>query len=337
MADSDTFTDAYIPGSLPGREGHLKQIRNHLSAALTSRQPSHLWIYGPPGSGKTACVTSTLREIEKARGSYRWVILNCWIDNTLYLLADRISREWRILDGHGMTTVSKLHAIKKFMSDKPVIVVLDEVDKLAPGERNKVLYNLAALGRISLICISNNADGAWELEERILSRLSPATMHFESYTAPEIMRILSGRSECAHHSAEAIERVAHLAGGDMRVALRLLKNAIQIAQRDQSALSREHVDVAFRGKQKPDAWRLAKMGEHDQFIYHLIQVSAGIRSGDLRKAYLELCQKKQVEAIAERTFLKSLQRLKDARLIRWTWISGPGRARAFRVQAGQTG
>ena len=337
ITDSDTFSDGYVPRNLPCREDHLKKIRTYLSSVMANQQPSYLWIHGPPGSGKTGCVISALQEMEKTKRQVRWVVLNGWIDNTLYLLADRISREWRILDGHGMTTVSKLRAIKKFLVDRPAVIVLDEVDKLAPKERNKVLYNLAALSRVSLICISNDTDSAWELEERILSRLSLTTMHFESYTAPEMMCILNSRPECGLYSEEAVERTAYLSSGDMRIALRLLKSSIQLAEHDGSTLNRNHIDAAFKGRQRPDAWRLAKMGEHDQFIYRLIQTNAGIRSGDLRKAYVELCQQKQVEAIAERTFLKSLHRLKDAQLIRWTWVSGPGRARAFWVQAGQTG
>jgi Cdc6-like AAA superfamily ATPase len=121
----------------------------------------------------------------------------------------------------------------------------------------------------------------------------------------------------------------------MRVALRLLKNAIQIASQEKSALSKKHVDDAFKGRQKPNGWRLAQMGEHEQLIYRLIETNGGIQSGDLRKAYEELCQQKNIKAIAERTFLKSLHGLKNAGLISWTWIAGQGRVRAFCAHSGQ--
>lgn len=333
IADSDPSTDAYIPRLLPGREEHLKQIRHHLSSVLAGRQPDHLWIYGPSGSGKTAYITSTLKELEQNAGRFRWIALNCWIDNTLYLLADRMSREWRVLDGHGMTTVSKLRAIRKFTADRPMIILLDELDKLAPKERNKVLYSLADLGRVSLVCISSSMDSAWELEERILSRLAPKAIPFAAYSVPELTSILKQRIGSTLYEEEAIVRIAQLAGGDMRVALRLLKNAVHAAEHDRSDMRKEHVDAAFRGRQKPDAWRLAKMGEHERLIYGLIEARAGIRSGELRKAYEEMCRQKAMQAIAERTFLKSLHRLKNAQLIRWTWISGKGRARAFRVHS----
>lgn len=70
-ADSDFSTDAYIPRLLPGREEHLKQIRQHLSFAIAGRQAEHLWIYGPSGSGKTAYVTSALKEMEQSTGRFR--------------------------------------------------------------------------------------------------------------------------------------------------------------------------------------------------------------------------------------------------------------------------
>lgn len=333
-ADPDPSTDAYMPRLLPGREEHLKQIRDHLSSAIAGRQPEHLWVHGPSGSGKTAYITSALKELEQNTGRFRWIALNCWIDNTLYLLADRMSREWKILDGHGMTTVSKLRAIRKFTADRPAIIVLDELDKLAPKERNKVLYSLAGLGRVSLICISNSMDSAWELEERILSRLSPKAIPFEAYSVAELTSILKQRTGSTSYEEEAIERIAQLAGGDMRIALRLMKSATHAAEREKAGMRREHVDAAFRGRQKPDSWRLAKLGEHEQLIYGLIEARAGIRSGELRKAYEEMCRQKVMPAIAERTFLKSLHRLKNAQLIRWTWVSGKGRARAFRIHSG---
>jgi cell division control protein 6 len=332
-ADSDLSTDAYLPRLPPGREERLKQIRTHLSAAVTGRQPDHLWIYGPAGSGKTAYVTAVLKEMEQNAGRFRWIALNCWLDHTLYLLADRMSREWRVLDGHGMTAVSKLRAIRKFTADRPTIIVLDELDKLAPKERNKVLYSLADLGKVGLVCISSSLDSAWELEERILSRLSPKAIPFEAYSVPELASTLRQRLGSVPCEEGSIERIAQLANGDMRVALRLLKSAVHAAERDSSDLRREHVDTAFGSRPRPDAYRLAKLGAHEQLIYGLIEARAGIRSGELRKAYEELCRQKAMPAIAERTFLKSLHRLKNAHLIRWTWVSGKGRAREFRTHS----
>lgn len=328
-ADSDTITDGYVPATLLHRDDHLRKIRSHLMSVI-DRQPEHLWIHGRPGSGKTACVKSSL-----ATAGCRTVVLNCWVDNTLFLLADRLTREWRVLDGHGMTTVSKLGAVTRFLDNRPAVIVLDELDKLPPRECGKALYALSTLGRIGLVCISNRLDGAWKLEERILSRLSPATLHFPPYSVPELARILANRfADCP---TDVAEHAARLAAGDARVAIKLAMGAMRLASRESARPAARHVNDTFRGRSKPEDCRLSRMGEHEQCIYDLVKARDGIQSSELRQAYLHQRRQRGLDVVAERTFLKCLHRLRNAQLIRWRWLAGNGRRRSFSACSAQSG
>jgi Cdc6-related protein, AAA superfamily ATPase len=43
----------YLPLNLPHREGQIKLISENLSLLLKNSKPMNIFIYGPPGVGKT--------------------------------------------------------------------------------------------------------------------------------------------------------------------------------------------------------------------------------------------------------------------------------------------
>jgi len=50
----------WAPTSLPGREEHLDKLRSFLQNHLTAGTSGTLYVSGPPGTGKTACLSKVM-------------------------------------------------------------------------------------------------------------------------------------------------------------------------------------------------------------------------------------------------------------------------------------
>lgn len=72
---------AAVPERLQGREREVGAIRKFLGEHLPARRPGSLYISGPPGTGKTACLSCVLRDCQvpgtppqkKIEGALGWV------------------------------------------------------------------------------------------------------------------------------------------------------------------------------------------------------------------------------------------------------------------------
>ena len=119
-------------------------------------------------------------------------------------------------------------------------MVLDEVDQIKPAERSTTLYNLDCLENVGIICISNSQQALFELDARVRSRINPYSVAFPAYSHGDLVEILGYRAEtvlaASTYSRKDLTRIAEMASGDARVAIRSLQVSAELAEN-------EHLDA----------------------------------------------------------------------------------------------
>nr|MBC8521121.1 cell division control protein Cdc6 [Methanomicrobia archaeon] len=141
--------------------------------------------------------------------------------------------------------------------DRCVIVILDEVDKLAT-KGDGALYNLSRINselnnaKVSMIGISNDLTFTDLLDPRVKSSLGEEEIIFPPYNAEQLKDILDERAEKAFNDSVIDDTVIPLCAafaaqehGDARRALDLLRVSGEIAERTESdKVTEAHVRVA---------------------------------------------------------------------------------------------
>lgn len=334
LHNPDALGEDYLPYAILGRDEEIERIRFCLLPALKREKPIHAWIFGTPGCGKTATVKYLLKALEKET-SVGSIYINCWEDNTFYAIMDRIIRERRILRAEKLNTTFKLEKFAESVSDRPFIIVLDEIDRLSPKERNSTLYNLCNVGNVGLVCICSNEFTYFGLEERVKSRLNPTRIEFRAYHPDQLTEILRHRAEQAlkpgswEHSILA--GTAELSKGDARVAIQTLKNASYIAiQENEKAIREHHVRMGWNSaKSLRKSFLLAELTEHHRILYRLVEKHAPVNSGELWGLYRNECHRVSEKPIAIRTYSLYMNRLAALGIVKAERARVRGRVRSF--------
>lgn len=336
IVEQQVLVDSYIPEKLVARESQIAEILRCLSPALNKRKPLNLWLYGPPGSGKTTTALYVLKEL-KEKVSIDSVLINCWQKNSFYEILDEIIFQRRILRAEEHRTSLKLEKLQKNLSGVPFVIVLDEIDQLKPSERSTALYNLDSLGNVGLICISNSQQPLFELEERVRSRLNVYAVNFPAYTPKNLTEILAYRASPALMpgiwSDETLGRIAEMASGDARSAIRTLKAAAELAENEKlDAISTHTLESQWdNAKEAKQDYVLASLTEDHRIVCQIVRENSQIMSGDLWQKYLQHCEQVQRKPLASRTFSDYTNRLVQADLITSERARVKGKVRLFKI------
>ncbi|MCX8179303.1 MAG: AAA family ATPase [Candidatus Aenigmarchaeota archaeon] len=257
--NEEVLSPEYLPEILPHREGQIKELVRNIEVLAKGRKAENVFIYGPPGIGKTACVKFVFRQFKEYAGVHS-VYINTWDYNTTSSLLAKIVLSLNYpIPRRGLSKdeiLEKLIEVLKKLR-KGLIVCLDEVDRLIVRDQN-VLYDLVRINQyvdlpVCVIMISNFRDVLAKLEPRIASSLGLKEIEFKPYTLNEMKDILGERCLlafkepveegvvllCANH---AINR-----GGDVRVGLECLRKASRVAEEQGSErLKVEHVKAILK-------------------------------------------------------------------------------------------
>ncbi|KDR09135.1 Cell division control protein 6-like protein [Zootermopsis nevadensis] len=246
------------PTSLPGREEHLSRIHAFLHDHLIAGSSGTLYISGPPGTGKTACL-SKIMELPEFKSGYKIVNVNCTSMKSSGSIYARIAQELA-LKVSKQTEKICLASIERYLASnhKMILLVLDEIDQL-DSRKQSVLYTVfewpsAPNSKLVLIGIAN----ALDLTDRILPRLQarldlrPELLHFAPYTKLEIVSILTERLKQSGVSAmfpsvalELLSGKIASTCGDVRRALDIGRRVIELAEvRNQTVPLQPTVDHA---------------------------------------------------------------------------------------------
>lgn len=249
----DKYSDARraLHGSLindlPGREIELEQLQDFIQTHLDNKSSGSLYVSGPPGTGKTACL-STIMKRPEFKKAFKIVNINC----TMMKSAPTIYAE--IIDQLGLAKQknckNRKDAIEKYLqsSRKMLLFILDELDQLETKNQS-ILYSIfewpgKIKSKLVLVGIANSLDLTDRILPRLQSRceLKPKLMHFASYTKPQIVKIISERLEAANVSdiftPAAIQLLAGKVAamsGDIRKALDISRKVVDVVRLQKEA------------------------------------------------------------------------------------------------------
>jgi len=324
------------PERIVGRVKQTQALEQCLTTMERNLPPSSAWLYGPPGTGKSAL--ARFLAAKYCHGQNRiWYHVNCWERPTLYSVVQALCAQGKVLGVDAQDTQAKMARLRQLLRDKSVLIVLDEIDRPMSKERDSIIYELLALGKTGLFCLSSNMASFFDLSERVRSRLAPCLVQFPAYTASETLEILSYHAYSgllpATYTDKVLEKIGSLAGGDARKALHLLRQAALCAEKEgANRVTQRHVRADLH------AWeavrltaQLESLSEHQRIIYHLTKNHMQISSLHLRQLYLLECHKRSIPPAAPRTFSRYIGGLVQKGLIDAQYQPGRGPGRMLRA------
>ncbi|MGD2091532.1 MAG: AAA family ATPase [Candidatus Aminicenantes bacterium] len=332
----DLLYEGYFPSDVAYREKQIETAACCLEPAKRKIKPVHAWFYGSSGTGKTLTARHILKEYKK-RGFLDGIYINCWENDTLFSILDKMVRTLRMLGVEKMNISFKLERFFLFVGKKPFILILDEVDHIRKDEMDAILYNFCSYQNIGLICISKSRQALCTLDERVLSRLNVRQIHFPKYTEKELFQILMKRAlfslRPGSYKENLLYKIAKIADGDARVAIQTLRNAACMAEKENClAIRPAHVKSGHCSwKDIEKSYLLDRLNSHYRLLYGLVKGRKEINSGELWKAYLERCRKLKKHPIAVRTYSEYMNKLIELELVHWDRALVKGKVRMFTV------
>ncbi len=342
IGDLSTLGLSFVPESLPHRESQIENMVSLLESAVRGTKPSNIILFGKTGTGKTSTarhVTSLLSEAVEGKISVSYI--NCQIYDSPYSILITIAQSINIRAdpipplGWPLDRVYNeiLRRIRE--SNKDLIIILDEIDKLTQKNGGDSLYVLLKLCEdqvnpfVSVIGITNNNTFIQELDARVRSRLSQESIVFNPYNASELRDILTFRikgvvkEECIDPSVinlcAAIGAQEH---GDARKALDLLRISIETAIREKSEKVRESHVLKARAKLETDVLRetVAGLPLHSKLVLLGVIVSREMEntqafSGEIMENYRNICKELGFTPLTSRRFGDLISDLGESGLV----------------------
>lgn len=327
FVNKEVLRPTYVPENLPHRKQQIKGLADILSSALKGETPSNILIYGKTGTGKTSTVKYVSKELENMAHK---IGSNC---SLLYINSEMFDTQYRVFAYLARVFNKRVPMIgwptdmvySEFKSgidadNRRVIVILDEVDKLA-SKGDEALYNLTRINgelnnaRVSLIGISNDLTFTDLLDPRVKSSLGEEEIIFPPYNADQLKDILYARATKAFGADTLAESVIPLCAalaasehGDARRALDLLRVSGEIAERSGAKnVSEDHVRQA---SDKIETNRVSEVVKtlplQSKIVLSSILVLSRERnkrrfsSGEVYNTYRRLCNHMGMDALTQR-------------------------------------
>jgi len=315
------LSDDYLPEKVVGREEQKRKLEMCLAPMKDGQSPLNAWLYGPAGSGKTVLARVLAGEAcENASARFVFYV-NCWERQSLYQAVQAIADSLKVLGADAQDTNVKLDRIRRAIKDRPVVVILDDIDRIAPSERERTIYALLGLGHTGLICISNRKETLASIEERTKSRLSPVAIPFPPYRAQELEQILGDRARDSLNpgasSDTVLKHLARDAGSDARAAIQALRQAAVAAETTGSGKLTAIVvrDAMVCPEETREEEMARQLPYHQRLIHGLARENGPIPTMELRRLYAGHCRSSGVTPVARRTFSKYVKLLGDRGLV----------------------
>lgn len=321
IKDREVLRSDYVPERLLYRESEIKAVGETLTPLLKGTRASNLFLYGKPGTGKTAVATHVLQRL-KEHASKLNVKIGLAYTNT------KSSREYTALvqlgsaigltlPPTGLASGDLFAKILSYINEQGIntVFVLDEIDELVKRHGDKMLYEMTRAnsrlkrGSLGIIGISNDLNFKELLDPRVLSSLSEEEIVFPPYNVQELRGILMERVRTGFYDnavkEAAINLCAAMAGsehGDARRAVDLLRVAGDVAEREGvGSVDEKHVRIAEKKIEQDTASEaLRSLAIHEKLIVYSVMLSEKGSTGDVYDRYMEICKKVGLEPVTQR-------------------------------------
>ena len=363
--DREVLRHDYVPIHLPHRENEIKRVGEVVAPALKECRCSNLFIYGKPGTGKTAVTKYVLKRVqEKAKELDAPVTvsyINCRYVGTEYRVFYYLCSSIGIkvpFTGLALGEIFDRFKSGIDLRKNLLIVVLDEIDALVKAKGDSLLYELTRINetltrsKVSLIGISNDLRFKEWLDPRVLSSLSEEEIVFRPYNASELRDILAERAKLAFHDGVLTDGALSLCSalaaaehGDARRALDLLRVAAEIAEREGAKqITEEHVRLAEKRIEHNRVFEAIKnMPLHSKLVLCSVYLLSKAKvnyaiTGDIYEVYRELCNETGISPLTQRRVSTLISELDAMGLLNSRVVSMGryGRTKKIRLGIGRT-
>jgi Cdc6-like AAA superfamily ATPase len=317
----DVFTPEHVPYKLHGREELVEKLLGCLTPTLQRQRPLNVWVTGKTGSGKSALVRLALLKHYTKYG-VRFSHVNCFRARTTYAVLEHILNDLRILRAEVPQTEFKARKLAESLKGLPLVVALDEIDRMPEAERESIIHILSEMSGVGLVCVSEDRDAMTCLQKCTTSRLSPIVLELGPYGSETLFEILADRSEAGLQpgswSRNVLGKVAALSGGDARVAIQTLRTAAHLADGECSGFIEErHVEEGFgRTQEIRREYKLRRLSLHHRLIYDIVKERKSAGLGDVAEEYRKRCAAQKTEPVSARSFYRYAEALRHLRLVR---------------------
>lgn len=312
----------FQPKLVPFRENEQMRFATGIRPLLQGNNGRNLFVYGPPGVGKTTACKHVLRELEEESSEVVPIYVNCWKENTTFKIFAKICEDLGYKFIQNKKTSELFALIVQKLNKKSIVFIFDEIDKL---EDTDFLYTiLEDIYRKSIFLITNYRDSYSEMDERIRSRLNPEFVFFRPYNEQEIAGILKQRRDYAFITNcwedEAFKEITEKCAEtkDIRVGLYLMQEAGNIAEeRNSRLISLGHVAEAVK---KVDNFHIKPqegLDDEMQLILNLVRDNNEKKIGDIFASYAEMGGE-----LSYKSFHRRILKLSEGRFISTEKISG---------------
>lgn len=335
------------PTGLLHRTEQKNELVMELAPILMNSAVSCVFVYGNPGTGKTAVITELMGELDdeakKRKIKLKKAYVNCSENRTeTTILVDILSQinPEKTYPRVGWTRSKAIAEFTKVTNDlnTNIIVVLDEADYALKESGDDIIYRLSRINdktdsKVSAILISNDVRVADYIKPRTQSTLGRVRVIFSPYNSEELQDILKDRVKYAFNkdvvSDQVVQKIAEIEssrGGDARKALELLDSCAKIAiARNSSKITLDLVDEADRSLEKDTIFSIVStLTKHQKLLYlGMIQSNkTDLDGGKVYTMYVEACQKQNVQQLSIRRIRTFLVNFSELGLIKSevTWL-----------------
>lgn len=312
----------YQPKLLLYREAEQHTVAAAIKPLFAGRTGRNLFIFGPPGLGKTVACKHVVKEVEEETDEIHTLYINCWQKNTTFKILVEICELLGYKFTQNKNSEQLLEIIKRIVNKSSAVFVFDEADKL---EDVNFLYTLIEhIFKKTIVLITNDKNWLVNLDERVKSRLLAEMLEFKPYSEAEIKGILRSRAEYAFPK-EVLEPLAFDAVcrkafelKDVRAGLYLLREAGNSAEeRSSKKITVDDVQKAINKLEEFKIKDIEALEDDMRMILDLVKKNSGSKIGDLFKKYEEAGGK-----AVYKTFQRKIEKLSQGKFIMTEKIPG---------------
>lgn len=322
------------------REKQHNDLVIQLSPVLNNQAAGNLFIYGFPGTGKTALTLDIISKLEdesaRRNVSLKTVYINCEENKTDATIISSILKSFypdRKIPRIGWNRAKLIDEFKDYLSQNKVnvIVLLDEIDHTLKHSGDDILYMLSRINdfirsRVSTIIISNDVNVANYIKPRVTSSFGRNKIIFTPYNADDLLNIMKDRiSYCfkpdiiGQGLLERIAAAETTKRGDAREALKLLYYCALVATEKKLKSIPIHVfeEAQERGEAEAYTSIVGALPLHQKILFLVILQNPKrvIPSEDVYRGYTNLCQNLNYKPLTDRMVRNFLIYFSDMGLI----------------------